>query len=482
MQARGRVTWTRRMVVIRRSFGPPVALAALVALALAAPPARGQSPVGVPVSPAPGDAAPGDAAPGTLASDRTTGRPITLADAVHAAQRNAPAAIQARGQVRASAATLRAAYAAFLPTVQVSTGLTRQNNVTTRVNPTTGEIVSGKFQSTSTLAASMDLFDGFRRVNDVRAARAQGAAADVGTRAAAASLALQVKQQYFAALAARETEAAAGAQLTEARQQLTISTAKVNARTATRSDSLRAVIAVSQAELAALTARADRANADAALTRVIGSDAPVSATPSGLPSDSALTADSAVLARRAADAPLVRQAVANEQAARAQVRAARSAYFPTVSLAYGRNLTSASPAFDPFGANYVTSGQLRLNVGLPLFDQFSRTRDVANAEIATANAEAAVRDQRLAAQQTLVQALTALRTAGQQVATQTQSVAAAEEDLRVQRQRYQLGASTLLDVLTSQTQLTNARLALVQARFAARTARAQLEALVGGDQ
>lgn len=467
-----------------RSLGSPVALAACALTACAAAlPARAQRPAGVPaVSPAPVAGAPVSAPAGTLASDSTAGRAITLTDAVRAALRNAPAAIQARGQVRASGATLRAAYAAFLPTVQVSTGLTRQNNVITRVNPTTGEIVSGKFQSTSVFSANVDLFDGFRRVNTVRAARAQGAAADVGTRAAAASLALQVKQQYFAALAARETEAAAGTQLAEARQQLAISTAKVNARTATRSDSLRGVIAVSQAELAALTARANRANADAALTRVIGSDAPVSATPLGLPADSALTADSAALARLAADAPLVRQAAANEQAARAQARAARSAYWPTVALAYGRNLTSASAVFDPFGANYTTSGQLRLNVGLPLFDQLTRTRDVATAEVATANAEAALRDQRLAAQQTLVQALTGLRTAGQQVATQTQSVAAAEEDLRVQRQRYQLGASTLLDVLTSQTQLTNARLGLVQARFAARTARAQLEALVGSDR
>jgi outer membrane protein len=319
-------------------------------------------------------------------------------------------------------------------------------------------------------------------VNDVRAARAQGDAADVGTRAAAAQLALQVKQQYFAALAARETEAAAGAQLAEARQQYAISVAKLRARTATRSDSLRAVIAVRQAELAATTARADRANAEATLTRVVGSDVPVGVTPDGLPPDSALAADSAALARLAADAPLVRQAAAEERVARAQVRSARSAYFPAVSLAYGRNLTAAQPAFDPFGANYVTSGQLRLNVGLPLFDQYSRTRDVANAQIAQANAEAAVRDQRLAAQQTLVQALTGLRTAAEQVATGTESVAAAEEDLRVQRQRYQLGASTLLDVLTSQTQLTNARLSLVQARFAARSARAQLEALLGAER
>jgi outer membrane protein len=60
-------------------------------------------------------------------------------------------------------------------------------------------------------------------------------------------------------------------------------------------------------------------------------------------------------------------------------------------------------------------------------------------------------------------------------------VIASEEDLRVQQQRYELGASTLLDVLTSQTQINQARVALVQARLNARVARAQLESIIGRD-
>ena len=58
---------------------------------------------------------------------------------------------------------------------------------------------------------------------------------------------------------------------------------------------------------------------------------------------------------------------------------------------------------------------------------------------------------------------------------------AGEEDLRVQQQRYNLGAGTLLDLLTSQITLNTARQALIQARLDARTAKAQLEALVGRD-
>ena len=422
------------------------------------------------------------AAPGTLASDSVSGRPITLADAIRTSQRAAPAAIQARGLVRAGSVAIRGAYAQFLPSVQLSGGLTRQINVTQRVNTQTGEIVTGAYQTTTGLTASVTLFDAFRRVYDVRAARAQEAAAGAGTQATAASLGLQVKTQYFAALAARETEAAARDQLAQAQGQLALSAAKLRAQTATRSDSLQAAIAVAQAQLAALTARNDRANADATLTRVIGSDTPVSATPDGLPLDTTFTVDSASLARFAARAPVVRQAEAQVQQARNQSRSARAAYFPTVALTYGRNLTGASSTLDPFGVNYVPSGQLRLALTLPVFDQLNTATTVANAEVALANSEAAVRDQQLAAQQTLVQALAALRTAGQQVATQSEAIAAAEENVRVQRQRYQLGVATSLDILTAQSTLTQARLGLVQARFAARNARAQLEALVGGSQ
>ena len=51
----------------------------------------------------------------------------------------------------------------------------------------------------------------------------------------------------------------------------------------------------------------------------------------------------------------------------------------------------------------------------------------------------------------------------------------------MQNQRYALGASTLLDILTSQSQLNSARYALIQARYDARLAKAQIEAIIGRD-
>ena len=59
------------------------------------------------------------------------------------------------------------------------------------------------------------------------------------------------------------------------------------------------------------------------------------------------------------------------------------------------------------------------------------------------------------------------------------SVAAATEDLRVQQERYRLGASTIVDLLTSQEALNQAEVDVVNARFDYLRAKAQIEALIG---
>ena len=55
----------------------------------------------------------------------------------------------------------------------------------------------------------------------------------------------------------------------------------------------------------------------------------------------------------------------------------------------------------------------------------------------------------------------------------------AREDLRVQQERYRVGAATILDLLTSQAALTEAEVTVIQTRFTYLIARAQLEATVG---
>ncbi|MCE2942151.1 MAG: TolC family protein [Gemmatimonadota bacterium] len=406
-------------------------------------------------------------------------RALRLDEAQRLAERNAPAIVQAFGQVRSSAAQARSAMAAFLPTASITASNTEQSPASPRVNPATGELIAGRWAITQGYAVGLQLFNGFQRLNRLRSARAAADAADAGHTAQRFAVALQVTQQFFASLAARETEQVALAQEAQAAQQLALAVARVLAQTATRSDSLRARVQLGTARVALLQARNDRAVADAALQRLVGLEGPVTAIADGLPDAMAAVPDSATLARLEAEAPSVRSAMASVGLAHADQRAARGQYWPTLSVNWNRNRAGPANDFTLSPDRFAYAGSLRFGLTVPLFDQLQREQAQVQAAIGLDNAEAQLRDARLAARQTATQALAALGTARAQFALQGEAVTAAEEDLRVQQERYQLGVATMLDVLTSQSALAQARAALVQARFTARVARAQLEALAG---
>jgi outer membrane protein len=152
-----------------------------------------------------------------------------------------------------------------------------------------------------------------------------------------------------------------------------------------------------------------------------------------------------------------------------------------LSASWGRGRNATSGVLRYAGEPIYYGSRLTLAASYPLFNQWQRENAAIRASVAEDNAEAALRDTRLAARQSLTQYVGALRTAEERVTIQQASVAAAQEDLRVQQQRYALGASTLLDVLTSQAQLNQALSDLIQARLDARVARAQIESLIGRD-
>ncbi|HET6319109.1 MAG TPA: TolC family protein, partial [Chloroflexota bacterium] len=331
------------------------------------------------------------------------------------------------------------------------------------------------------LSASVNVFDGGRRLSDLRARKADEDVAEANEVTTKFNVALQVKTQYANILAARESEAAARAQLQQAEQQLRTAAAKVAAGASTRSDSLRQVIQVGNARLALLTAQNNLRTASAALTRLVGTPFFVTAQPSDTIDAPLPAIDSATLASLASAGPTVQAAQAALASARAAERSSKTTYFPSVDLRYSRN----GSGFDKYyglGAGDLAYGSTwSLNLSYPLFNNFSREDAVLRTGVAVANAEANLRDAQFAAQQGIIQQFGALRTAEERVRIQQASVIAAQEDLRVQQQRYTLGASTLLDVLTSQTTLDNARAALIQARQDYRLARAQIEAIIGRD-
>jgi outer membrane protein len=430
--------------------------------------------------------------------------PISLQTAVTMSQKNNIAAVQAQGAIQNANLSVRSAYGEYYPSVSLTGGQTKSAGQ--RLNTQTGTLTSyaGSWGYNAGVSGQVTLFDGFKARDDIRTQKANVVAAQAGEVSTDFSLALQVKTQYISILAARESEASALSQLQYADEQLNASVARVAAGAATKSDSLRSVIVVGSAQLALLQARNGIETGSAALTHLVGTSYLVTANPADTIDRPLTNFDSLALVQMALGGPAIRQSEAQLNSQIAAQQAAKTAYFPQVTLSLSGtgsgtgNVYGLSPlandslpqgcaggagrctAFGPTNT-YPYSHTLGLNFTFPLFNRWQRENSIATAEISVVTAQATLRDQKLSAQQNILTQLAALSTAQEQIRIGLISVQAAEEDLRVQQQRYAVGASALLDVLNSQSALVTAQQQLISARQSYRIARAQIEAIIGRD-
>ena len=411
-------------------------------------------------------------------------QPVTLAQAIRLAQLNSPQTIAARGSVESGKAEVRSAYGAFLPSISANFGAGRQftgAGSLTRVN-SAGEkvtIAGNQWNYSNSLGFNAVLFNA-ANIPNVRAAKADVAAATQAVVMQSFTVALNVEQQFYASLSALESEDAARTQLAQARQQLDASRRRVMVGAATASDSLTAVVLVANAQLALRSAQNARRDANAVLTRLTGSAVPLSAAlndPDVTARDT-VRVDSGAVAALAQASPNIAQATAQLAAAEQRRKAARASYIPSVNASYSRG-GSGNGAYGFGNDPFVYSGQLNLSLSIPIFNGFIREGQIANATINQTNAAATLRDARLAARQLSVQYIDALRLGQEQILVQTASIAAATENLRVVQQRYDLGLATIVDLLTAQTTLNQAQSNLIAARNSVRLTTAQIEALIG---
>ena len=408
-------------------------------------------------------------------------RQVTLQEALDLSLRTSPTMVQARQDVRVAEAQERQALGAFLPTVTSSASSNKSG--TTRINATTGQVVTtpSYWNSQVGLNASYPLFTGFQRGALRHQAQATTEQRDATLLQQQYATALATKQVFFQALAFAELVNVQQTRLRGADEQLKLTTERLRLGATTRSDSLRAQVEYGNAQLALIQAQADLRVAQANLGRAIQVDG--LATPVY---DSTLGArvqnlDTAALRQEARNAaPSVREAQASLAAARAARGASRAVYLPTVTLSGAYNWAAAdSLSTKPFLGRYFDTWNVRVTASYPLFNGFQREAGVTTADANVISAESRLLDAQLALDANLTQQYASLEAASAQIDVSRTSVAAATEDLRMQRERYRLGAVTIIEVLTSQANLDQAQVNYVQARYNYLVSRAQIEALVG---
>jgi outer membrane protein len=396
---------------------------------------------------------------------------VTLQDARERALAINPASIAARGDTDVAAWQRRSALTDLItPTVSANTNYATYSDPF--MNPGTGNISA---QATSaTVQASYTIF-GRGKFAAVKRARASLDRAAAGETAASFNVTLATDAAYYSVLADQELKRVAQARLERADEQLSVARSRAQAGYSIATDSLQLVIEVNKARLELLRRDSALMVSRFRLGSTIGETAAVEAAPidSAVLAELPFTMDAAIAELRTRGPSLI-VARANEQTADAALSFEREAYLPEITL------SAQTGAYDSelFGSQLSRSAFM-VNVSLPLWNGGHREVSVARARADrnVASAERAEAERNAAAK--MAGAYNGYHTARSATALAQVGIIAATENYRVQRARYREGSTTILDLMEAQVQLSEAESALVQSRYAARLALAQVEALLG---
>lgn len=175
-----------------------------------------------------------------------------------------------------------------------------------------------------------------------------------------------------------------------------------------------------------------------------------------------------------ADRPEMKQASFERDMRRKAIRIARADYWPSLSAVASYDWQAQSDRFT-LDENISRSWTAGLRLTVPIF-QGGRTRGSVTQAVAEHNQTLLrVQETRDNVRLEVEQAYDRLLQARESLETQKNTIALAEEVLRIADLSYESGVGTLLDVLSAQAALTQARELLAQATFTYRTARAGLK-------
>lgn len=397
---------------------------------------------------------------------------VTLGEALQRAAQLDPSYVAALGQVDNAVWARRSAFSVFvLPSVTLATTATRNNPPFFNF----GTLRPEKYAVQASITASYDLFLGGQKFAELSRSGAALESAHAGELKQRFATALLTESDYYAVLAATELDRVARNRLRRAQEQLSVARARVSSGAAVQTDSLNLRLEMMRAQVAQLQQQSALRIARLELGRRVGAQGPVDAAPldSAQAPELPITLADAIT-QAAVQGPTYRQAAADERAASAVYRSRLGAYLPHATISWTG--VGFDNKFVPSRAKFT---QLSLGVSFPLWDNARRELSLAQARVSRDVARAVRQDMEHAVQHDVTAAYDTYVTTRATADLAVQGLVVARESFRVQQTRYQGGATTILDLLDAEVNLSQAEADLVQARYGTRLALAGLESILG---
>ena len=407
---------------------------------------------------------------------------LTFAEAVHRAAGSAPAVELAGLRTDEAQARVGQARAALLPNLGVSAGWVNRtfnkNSLGIKLGGFSLPDLIGPFNTYDTrLQLSQTLLD-FPSMGRVRAARAQVASAGAQGGAVSEGAAAGAAAAYLRAARAGAVVAARVADSSIAAELVGLAQAQKAAGVSAAIDVTRARTQLVAAEGALLVARnqLDRGRID--LARALGLDpaAPLqladtlSAT---LPGADVPASRDSIVVLALTGRPDLRAEVALGDAARSAQGAIAAERLPRVGVEadFGSN--------GPTPGNSIGTGQVALQVSLPILDGFRRERRADEQRAQVRESEVRVRDLHQQIVADVDGALLDLASSEAQQGIAAERLKLANDELAQARERFKAGVAGNIEVIDAQSSLLRARDTDIDARFAAASARVSLARAAG---
>jgi outer membrane protein TolC len=397
---------------------------------------------------------------------------VTLVEALQRAARLDPNYVAALGQVDNAVWARRSAFSVFvLPSISLATTATRSNPPFFNF----GTLRPEKNSVQASITASYDLFTGGQKFAELSRSGAALEFAHAGELGQRFVTALLTEADYYAVLQAAELDRVARDRLRRAQEQLGVARARVSSGAAVSTDSLNLRLELTRARVVALVQASTLRLSRLELGRRVGAAGPVDAAPldtAPAPELPITLADA--ISQAAVQGPQYRQVAAQERAAAAVYRSRLGSYLPHATLSWTG--VGFDNKFVPSGAKFT---QLSLGVSFPVWDGGRRELALSQARVTRDVARAIRDDMQRAVQHDVTAAYDAYVTTRATADLALQGLAVARESFRVQQTRYSSGATTILDLLDAEVNLSQAEADLVQARYGTRLALAGLESILG---
>ena len=365
------------------------------------------------------------------------------------------------------------AIGAFLPSVYGA--VNGQMNFGRAIDPSTNPYTDvSTFNNGYGLEASLTVFDGLQRYNNLRLAKANEAMWRSGVRAEKDDVALKVYKAYMDLVYCEGAVSQTAKKRDESRELLrqTSVMAEVGQKSDADVAQMRATLAADEYELAHMQSQTTKAML--ALKQLMGF--PVDSALAVIqPSfdDELLTAEDAsqISAFAATDNPRILKAQQNVEAARYSLRAARGALLPTISLSGGVS-TSFFRNMDK-GGHASFSSQFRNNAGeyvglslsIPLFDRLATYSTIRRRKTALVQAQENLAYEQSELRRIIVEAASDVENSTKEVEKMQEQVEADSIASRLTTRKYEEGLASSIDVKTAAVTLLQSRVRLLQSQL-----------------